>query len=232
MIEHIGVIDDRYIIHAENESWDEETINELMTYDIFYSPNSVRAIMVKDNICYIGHEDDGYITFDMKYGRLSDGFHIDWIDSFVDILQKTKRVMKNKTITKNRYIISVLMRHRDNPKWFTSKTTAPRYIEYDNSCVKYGKPDLMSSIYQDIKYLEETDNETVRSNQELRTVVIKVVDNSIPKIKDWQDDSAVLYYYRDVISAHLADYEDACKHIIGRETTTMTLEEIINTFND
>lgn len=232
MIEHIGVIGDRYIIHAENESWDEETINELMTYDIFYYPNSVRAIMVKDNICYIGYEDDGYITFDMKYEQLSDGFHIDWIDSFVDILQKTKRIMKNRSATKNRYIISVLMRYRDNPKCFTSKTIAPRYIEYDNNYVKYGKPDLMSSIYQDIKYLEETDNETVRSNQEFMTVVIKVVDNSIPKIKDWQDDNAILYYYRDVISAHLADYEDACKHIIGRETATMTLEEIINTFND
>ena len=90
MIEYIGVIDDRYVVHAEDECWDEETINELMTYDIIYSPDSVQAIMVKDNICYIGHEDDGQITFDMKYGRLSDGFHIDWIEPLIKLLQKTK----------------------------------------------------------------------------------------------------------------------------------------------
>ena len=90
MIEYIGVIGDRYVVHAEDECWDEETLKELLACDIIYSPNSVRAIMVKDNICYIGHEDDGYITFDMKYGQLSDGFHIDWIEPLIELLQKTK----------------------------------------------------------------------------------------------------------------------------------------------
>ena len=102
MIEYMGIVGESYVVHAEDECWDEETINELMTYDIFYSPNSVRAIMVRDDICYIGHEDDGYITFDMKYGQLSNGFHIDWIEPLIELLKKTKMLYgegRNEVLT-------------------------------------------------------------------------------------------------------------------------------------
>ena len=55
-----------------------DTLKELKEkYDIFFMSNnvdSVHPIMIRNNICYIGHEDDGTIYFDRKCGHLNNGF--------------------------------------------------------------------------------------------------------------------------------------------------------------
>lgn len=85
------------MLSAENQCWDEDTLKELKEkYNIFFMSNgmdSVHPIMVRDGICYIGHEDDGTIYFDRKYGHPINGFSAYWIDSLINELSEVKKYL-------------------------------------------------------------------------------------------------------------------------------------------
>lgn len=88
------------MLSAEDQCWDDGTLNELREkYNIFFMSNnmdSVHPIMIRDNICYIGHEDDGTIYFDRKYGHPTGGFSAFWIDSLINELMVVKEYLNHK----------------------------------------------------------------------------------------------------------------------------------------
>ena len=87
------------MLSAEDQRQDKDTLEELKEkYNVFFMSNgmdSVHPIMVRDNICYIGHEDDGTIYFDRKYGHPTNGFSVHWIDSLINELTEVKKFFEN-----------------------------------------------------------------------------------------------------------------------------------------
>lgn len=85
------------MLSAEDQRWDKDTLKELKEkYNIFFMSNntdSMHPIMIRDNICYIGHEDDGIIYFDRKYGHPTNGFSAYWIDSLMNELNEVKKYL-------------------------------------------------------------------------------------------------------------------------------------------
>ena len=88
------------MISAYDQCWNKETLKELKEkYNIFFMSNnmdSMHPIMIRDEICYIGHEDDGTIYFNRKYGKPTGGFSIYWIDSLINELTTVKNFIENK----------------------------------------------------------------------------------------------------------------------------------------
>lgn len=108
MIAYTGEIGDgldkKLIFTAEDQCWDETTLEELRTkYNIIFmtAGDGVRPIMIveregEESLIVIGGEDDGQIFFHKPYGQLANALSVHWIPYLVSDLLKAKEIVDFK----------------------------------------------------------------------------------------------------------------------------------------
>lgn len=92
------------IFVAEDQCWDEATLEELQTkYNIIFmtSGDGVRPIMIvererEEPLIVIGGEDDGKIFFYKPYGQFANSLSVYWIPYLVSDLLKAKEIVDLK----------------------------------------------------------------------------------------------------------------------------------------
>ena len=102
MIKDVFDDEDCLRIYAEDQRWDKETLKQLKEeYNIFFMSggDGVSPVMLKDDMIFIGWEDDGQIGFRKSkyhYGGFLDGFDIYWIKFLIADLQAALDANKEK----------------------------------------------------------------------------------------------------------------------------------------
>lgn len=97
-------LDKELIFVAENQCWDEATLEELQTkYNIIFmtSGDGVTPIMIvererEEPLIVIGGEDDGKIFFYKPYGQFTNVLSVYWIPYLVSDLLKAKEIVDLK----------------------------------------------------------------------------------------------------------------------------------------
>lgn len=96
--------DEPFIISVEDQLYDEETLRQLRDeHNVIFMTggNGVLPIMVlnerKNPLLAIGHEDDGTIFFDRKYGQYSNTLSPHWVDYLVSDLREAVRFIRRKS---------------------------------------------------------------------------------------------------------------------------------------
>ena len=94
-------------IYAEDQTWDEETIEELKDSNVYYNhgvhPIKIVPRGLQNPLIVIGWEDDGQIGFEKEYESYKDGFDSFWIDSLIENLQAVKKIIENKEYKEDPY---------------------------------------------------------------------------------------------------------------------------------
>ena len=84
---------------AEDQEWDGKTMKQLKDkYNVIFN-RGIWAFMVLWGktgrpLIVLGHEDDGMITFERKYGQFTHCFSPYWIDSIIAGLRVTQQYVK------------------------------------------------------------------------------------------------------------------------------------------
>lgn len=93
MIEYVCETDEEFIISAENQEWDENTLKELHdSYNIFFMSlgAGIVPVMRRDDFVILGIEDDGNIIFEKEDNVFKLCFNRYWIDFLIADLEREK----------------------------------------------------------------------------------------------------------------------------------------------
>lgn len=88
--------DDNYVLSAEGQEWDAATLKQLRDeYNIVYNNGCHPILILKEDNEYflvIGHEDDGRIWFERKYGQFKNRFHVSWAEKLIQNLEEAVKL--------------------------------------------------------------------------------------------------------------------------------------------
>ena len=91
------------MFYADNQTWDKKTLKQLKDeYNVIFN-GGIMAFMVLNGgtghpLIAVGHEDDGVIWFDRRYGQFAECFSTYWIDSVIACLRSTQQFAKGAAI--------------------------------------------------------------------------------------------------------------------------------------